>query len=277
MKETLKRPVQILRDELQALGSVLVAFSGGVDSSFLLKFSSEVLGDKVLAVTAVSATYTAEEHERARKLANEWDVRHISIKTDELADPDFAVNPNNRCYYCKRELFSKLREIADKEGLAFVVDATNADDKLDYRPGRKAALELGVRSPLLDAGITKENIRELSKEMGLSTWNLPAAACLASRFPYGEKITLEKLARAEKAEKFLKTLMPCQLRVRSHGNIARIEVPADQIKELADSKTRARVAEKLRELGFTYITLDLEGYRMGSLNEEIDRSDLLND
>ncbi len=249
--------------------SVLVAFSGGVDSAFLLKVAADSLGRNVLAVTAVSPTYPQEEHDRACALARALGVRHISIFTDELADPTFASNPPNRCYHCKKALFGKLREIAARENLRVIVDASNADDLSDYRPGRKAAEEAGIRSPLVEAGLVKAEIRLLSKEMGLETWDKPSAACLASRLPYGERITPEKLRRIDAAEKILRELGFKQVRVRSHGDLARIEVESEALPKLASPGTRDHVAAELKKLGFTYVTLDLLGYRTGSLNEAL--------
>jgi len=258
-----------LRRLLRDMGSAVVAYSGGTDSTFLLKVAADALGDRVVAVTAVSATYPHEEHESASQIAASLGVRHTSISTDELENPDFVSNPPERCYYCKGELFAKLRDIAQREGIEFVLDASNVDDCSDYRPGRKAAEAAGVRSPLVEVGLTKKEIRALSRDMGLPTWDKPATACLASRFPYGEAITAEKLHRVERAEKLLRELGFRQVRVRSHGTLARIEVEAGRVGEFADPELRQKISRRLKELGFLYVTLDLEGYRTGSLNEAL--------
>lgn len=267
MDSVLKDKLDRLRSIVGGMEGVLVAFSGGVDSSFLLAVAVEALGGRAVGVTAVSATYAAGELDEARGLAASIGARHVVIETDELADRNFADNPPERCYHCKRELFGKLAAIARAEGLPVVADATNVDDQGDYRPGRRAAAAFGVRSPLIEAGLTKADVRALSREMGLPTWSKPAAACLASRFPYGEAITEGKLRRVEAAEAALRRLGFDVVRVRSHGQIARIEVEAGRVAELAAPAARGKVDAELRALGFAYVTLDLSGYRTGSMNE----------
>jgi uncharacterized protein len=269
----IKQKLDTLQHILKGMGSLVLAYSGGVDSTFLLRVSKEVLGDNVLAVTAVSPMYTQEEYERATKMARSLGVRHLSIQTKELENPEFLKNSPRRCYYCKKELFQELRAIADKEGLSFVADASNQDDRSDYRPGLIAGKEDGIRGPLIEAGLKKNEIRALSREMGLPTWDLPSMACLASRFPYGEILTLEKIKRVDQAEKFLRDLGFQHVRVRSHDKIARIEVCANLAHKLTNLGLGLKVARELKRLGFIYVTLDLEGYRTGSLNEVLARID----
>jgi uncharacterized protein len=255
-----------LQEILREMGSLIVAFSGGVDSTFLLKVAKDSLGENVLAVTATSSTYPERESREAEGLAREIGARHIKIESEELDIPGFRNNPPDRCYYCKGELFHKLKEIAERENIKFIADGSNLDDLSDYRPGRKAAEELGVRSPLKEAGFTKENIRILSKEMGLSTWNKQSFACLASRFPYGNEINPNKLGMVDKAEDFLLSMGFRQVRVRHHDTIARIEVSKDEIVRLFYNGTSETISKRLKEIGFKYITVDLEGYRTGSMN-----------
>ncbi len=263
MKEKLEK----LKDILKKMDSVLIAYSGGVDSTFLLKVAKDTLGEKVIAVTALSPTYPKEEFEQAEKMAKEMGVKHIVIETHELENPNFVNNPPRRCYYCKKELFSKLKKLANQNGIRWVADGSNFDDTKDFRPGMEASKELDIRSPLKEAELTKLDIRQLSKQMGLPTWNKPSFACLSSRFPYGTKINREDLARVEEAERFLKKLGLSQVRVRHHTNIARIEVPGEEIAKLVEDSYRVKIVKKFKNLGYTYITVDLEGYRSGSMNE----------
>lgn len=272
-EQPLKRKLEKLKSIIISCKKAIVAYSGGVDSSFLLKCCLDYLGkDSVLAVTAVSPTYTRKELTTAKEIAKGLGISHTVISTEEVDNPNFRSNPRNRCYYCKTELFSKLKSIAQKKGIGFVFDGTNADDLKDYRPGRQAKEELGVRSPLAESGLHKADIRKLSRKFGLKTWDAPQAACLASRFAYGQEIAPEDLGRIEKAEDYLRSLGIKMVRVRHYvladkTRLARIEVDKEEIQIVTNHKPQ--ITNQLKKLGYNYVTLDLEGYRTGSMNEGI--------
>ena len=263
--------LQLLIKELRNLERVVVAFSGGVDSTFLLAAAVRALGaDPVLAATAVSATLTEDEKTEARALGTLLDVKHVLLETDEFSAPVFTANSADRCYHCKKIRFSALVDWAAARGFNWIVEGSNVDDDSDYRPGSRAVAELdAVRSPLKDAGLTKAEIRTLSREWNLPTWEKPSAACLASRIEYGLTLTPERLKQVEEAEKFLRPLCRGQLRVRHHGTLARIEVEPEWIPKLAEPETARVVADKLKSFSFHHVTLDLSGYRMGSLNQDL--------
>jgi len=256
-----------LKEILAEMGSALIAYSGGADSSYLAYVAGEVLGRRALAVFEHSPVCPVEEREEAESLAGKMGLRYLSIESDELGNPLFVANAPDRCYHCRSELYSRLREIAAAEKIDWIADGSNWDDQADFRPGRKAAAEMGVRSPLCEAGLTKGEIRSLSRVLGLPTWDKPASPCLASRIPYGTHITREILRTISEGERYLKSLGIRELRLRHHGDVARIEADREGMALLQREDVRLETVSKLKSLGYTYITLDLAGFRSGSLNE----------
>ena len=273
MDGTLKKKYDRLKEYLHSLESVTVAFSGGVDSTFLLYAAAEALGDRAMAVTARSASFPERELGEAIAFCREHGIRQEQIDSDELHIEGFAENPKNRCYLCKRELFNKIRDLAGREGMKEVAEGSNLDDNGDYRPGLMAVEELGIKSPLREIGFTKDEIRSLSKHLGLPTWDKPSFACLASRFPYGEEINERKLSMVDKAEQYLIDQGFNQVRVRIHGDIARIELEPSQFDRFMQEKVRLGVYEAFKDMGYSYVTLDVKGYRTGSMNEVINRAE----
>jgi uncharacterized protein len=274
MEASLRDKYERLRHIIKEAGAAVLAFSGGVDSTFLLKVCVDLLGDRALAVTARSETYPTRELEQAADLARQTGGKHLVIHSEELDVPDFSDNPPHRCFLCKTELFSKVKEIAAERGIPWVFDGSNADDSQDFRPGRQAARKMGVRSPIEEAGLTKQEVRDLSRMLGLPTWDKPSFACLSSRFPYHTKITKPALHRVENAENYLWELGMRVFRVRHHDGIARIELGEREIDLFWKRDLRGKIVAYFKTLGYKYVTLDLEGYRTGSMNETLTEEEL---
>ncbi len=265
--ETLQNKKQFLKQYLRELDSVAIAFSGGVDSTFLLKMAHDVLGNKAIALTAKSGFFPQRESSEAEGFCRAEGIEQIFVQVDELSNPDIQKNPANRCYLCKYQLFQNFLQIAAEKGIPYVAEGSNLDDNGDYRPGLLAVAELNIKSPLREANLSKEDIRELSRELNLPTWKKPSFACLATRFAYGETISAEKLMMVEKAEQKLFDLGFQQFRVRIHENIARIEIPQNDFPKIMQQQNLKQINSYFHDLGFLYVTLDLEGYQMGSMNK----------
>lgn len=272
MDKALLEKYDRLKDYLASFGSVAVAFSSGVDSTFLLYAAKEALGDRAIAVTASSCSFPERELKEAKEYCSKMGIRHFVIKSEELEIEGFSHNPKNRCYLCKHELFEKIGALAKEQGINEIAEGSNLDDNRDYRPGLQAVAELGVKSPLRHIGFTKQEIRELSQYLNIPTWNKQSFACLSSRFPYGDLINEKKLKMVDRAEQLLLDMGFHQLRVRIHGDVARIELLPEEFPKFMEEETRLSVYKKFKEYGFSYVTLDVVGYRMGSMNETLDVS-----
>lgn len=262
-----------LRSLLSEMRTVILAYSGGVDSSLLLRAAAETLGQNVIAVTAVSETYPAEELILAKKFAASLGIRHRILQTEELSREEFSRNAEDRCYHCKQELFGKLRRIAEAEGISWILDGSNTDDQRDFRPGRKAAGEFSVRSPLAETGLSKQEIRDLARRLNLPMWDKPSLACLSSRIPYGTRITPALVRNIQAAEDIVRGLGIRQVRVRHHGDTARIEVDQEDLIRLVAEDAKRKIVDSFKALGYAYICVDLEGYRTGSMNEVIGKEE----